>query len=79
LSERAKVGRYIVLAAIVLRWCEAVAAPIFERFEQQRLSQQQLAERLKFLSPAILTQIAMSEVADSGTSAYANFARQAQT
>lgn len=52
---------------------EAIAAPIFERFESRRSSQQAFAERLRFLSPAIVSQAAISEIADSSTAAYDRF------
>lgn len=52
---------------------EAIAAPIFERFESRRASQQAFAERLRFLSPAIISQAAISEMADTSTAAYDRF------
>lgn len=52
---------------------EAIAAPIFARFESRRSAQQSFAERLRFLSPAIVSQAAISEIADNSTAAYDRF------
>lgn len=57
---------------------EAMAAPIFERFEAQRRSQQRLAERLKYLSPAILTQFSLQEIAGQSAADFAHFTAQVE-
>lgn len=55
---------------------EAAAAPIFERFEAQRRSQQLLAERLKYLSPAVLTQFSLQQIAAQSAADFAHFMAQ---
>lgn len=55
---------------------EAIAAPIFNEFEEQRAAQQSLAERLKYLSPAIVIQSAIAQIADSSSSAFSQFTAQ---
>ncbi|MBY0509951.1 MAG: ABC transporter permease subunit [Rhodospirillaceae bacterium] len=55
---------------------EAVAAPTFEKFQSQLAAQQALAERLKYLSPAILSHDAMSEIAGNSTASFADFRKQ---
>lgn len=52
---------------------EAIAAPIFHRFESRRSSQQAFVERLRFLSPAMVSQAAISEIADNSAAAYDRF------
>lgn len=52
---------------------EAIAAPLFERFESRRSSQQEFAQRLRFLSPAIVVQAAIGEIADTSTASYDRF------
>lgn len=55
---------------------EAVSAPIFRRFNAQMAAQQSLAARLKYRSPAILGQMAMSELADNSSATYTQFNAQ---
>lgn len=57
---------------------EAVAAPIFQRFEAQRRSQQLLAERLKYISPAVITQFTLQEIANQSADNFHNFNQQVQ-
>lgn len=57
---------------------EAIAAPIFTRFDSQRQSQQALAERLKFLTPAAVTQIALYELANHSAQNFNDFNRQVE-
>lgn len=58
---------------------EAIAAPIFERFESRRALQLEFAERLRFLSPAIVSQAAIGEIADTSTAAYDRFNAEVRT
>lgn len=55
---------------------EAIASPIFDKFEEQRAAQQALAERLKYLSPAIVIQSGIAQIADSSSSAFSQFTAQ---
>lgn len=55
---------------------EEISFPIFNKFEQQRLNQQQLAERMKYLSPAAIIQIAMSELANHSAQNFNDFNNQ---
>jgi ABC-2 type transport system permease protein len=57
---------------------EAIAAPIFNRFQDQRRSQQELTERLKYVSPAAITQIALSELANHSAANFNNFSEQVE-
>ncbi|GGN61566.1 hypothetical protein GCM10011349_44340 [Novosphingobium indicum] len=57
---------------------EKIAQPIFDEFENQRQAQQTLAERLKYLSPAAVTQIAFNELADSSAGSFNNFNQQVE-
>jgi ABC-2 type transport system permease protein len=57
---------------------EAIAAPVFQRFERQRQAQQELAERMKYLSPAAITQIALSELANHSAQDFNDFNRQVE-
>lgn len=57
---------------------EAVASPIFNRFGAQRRAQQLLAEHLKYLSPAILTQFTLHALANQSADDFYQFNRQAQ-
>jgi ABC-2 type transport system permease protein len=55
---------------------EAIAEPIFARFESQRASQQSFVERLKYLSPAIVSQAGIAQIADNSTAAFGAFEKQ---
>lgn len=57
---------------------EAIAAPIFNEFESQRAAQQSLAERMKYVSPAIVIQSGLAQIADSSSSAFSQFSAQVQ-
>jgi ABC-2 type transport system permease protein len=57
---------------------EQIALPIFKRFETQRAAQQDLAERMKYLSPAAVTQIALSELANHSAQDFNDFTRQVE-
>lgn len=57
---------------------EAIAAPIFAHFEQQRSSQQSFVERLKYMSPAIVSQTGIAQIADNSTAAFGAYAGQVQ-
>jgi ABC-2 type transport system permease protein len=50
--------------------------PLIERYEQQLASQQTLIDSLKFLSPAILMQDALNDVAGTGTARHRHFMAQ---
>lgn len=55
---------------------EAIASPIFEEFDAQRQAQQQLTGQLKYLSPAVIAQIALTELANNSAENYNDFNRQ---
>lgn len=50
--------------------------PVAERYEEQLLRQQQLVNRVRLLSPAIIAQDALNDVAGTGASRYRHFVRQ---
>ena len=50
--------------------------PVIDRFEQQVAGQQALIDRLRFLSPAILMQDALNDVAGTGTARHRHFMAQ---
>jgi ABC-2 type transport system permease protein len=50
--------------------------PVVSRYEQQIAGQQRLIDRLRFLSPAILMQDALNDVAGTGTSRHRHFVEQ---
>jgi ABC-2 type transport system permease protein len=52
---------------------ERLVQPVLDRFDQQTLGQQELVDRLRFLSPAIVTQAALNEVAGTSLSRYRHF------
>lgn len=66
---------YITLLPLEQR-AEEVAAPIFNKFEEQRRSQQLLAERLKYLSPAAVTQFTLQEIANQSADNFYGFTKQ---
>ncbi len=55
---------------------EAIASPIFEKFESRKKQQQNFAENLKYLSPAAITQIAISELANHSAANFNDFNEQ---
>jgi ABC-2 type transport system permease protein len=55
---------------------EAKAAPVFRLFDAQKNRQQGLAEQLKYLSPAAIMQVALTELADTSVQSFANFDAQ---
>lgn len=55
---------------------ERIAAPIFEKFEAQRQSQQRLTEGLKYISPAAVTQTALSDLAGHSVASFNDFTSQ---
>lgn len=57
---------------------EAIAAPIFDRFARQRAAQQELTGRLKYMSPAVVAQIALTELANNSAENYNDFNDQVE-
>jgi ABC-2 type transport system permease protein len=53
--------------------------PVIDRFEQQVLSQQRAVDRLKFLSPAVLLQDALNDIAGTGAARHRHFMAQVDT
>ena len=52
------------------------ARPVVDRYEQQLASQQRIIDRLRFLSPAVLMQDALNEVAGTGSPRHKDFLDQ---
>jgi ABC-2 type transport system permease protein len=52
--------------------------PVLDRYTQQLSAQQRLVERARFLSPAILMQDAMNDIAGTGTARHREFVRQVE-
>lgn len=52
------------------------ARPVVERYEQQLARQQQMIDRLRFLSPAVLMQDALNDVAGTGSPRHRHFLEQ---
>jgi ABC-2 type transport system permease protein len=52
---------------------ERLVQPVLDHFDQQTLGQQALVDRFRFLSPAIVTQAALNEVAGTSLSRYRHF------
>ena len=50
--------------------------PVVERYEQQLVRQQRLIDRLRFLSPAIVMQDALNDVAGTGSARHRHFLAQ---
>jgi ABC-2 type transport system permease protein len=50
--------------------------PVIERFDRQLARQQTLVERLRFLSPAVVAQEALSDIAGTGALRYRRFVAQ---
>lgn len=50
--------------------------PVIDRFEQQVRSQQEAIDRLKFLSPAVLLQDALNDIAGTGAARHRHFMAQ---
>ena len=57
---------------------EQIARPIFDRFNRQRLAQQDLAETFKYASPAAIAQVALSELANHSARNYNDFTNQVE-
>lgn len=55
---------------------EALAAPVKTRFADQVAAQQALVGRLHFLTPAVMTETTVSELAGTGTTRYRAFDRE---
>ena len=53
------------------------ARPVVDRYEQQLARQQQMIDRLRFFSPAVLMQDALNDVAGTGTPRHRHFLGQA--
>ena len=58
---------------VVDQKAETATLPVIQRFEHQVAAQQTLTERLRFLSPAIMVQMAMSDLAGTGTYRFRRF------
>jgi ABC-2 type transport system permease protein len=50
--------------------------PVIDRFEQQVRSQQEMIDRLKFLSPAVLLQDALNDISGTGVARHRHFMAQ---
>jgi ABC-2 type transport system permease protein len=64
-------------ALAVQQETDRLIAPVLERFDRQLAGQRELLDRFRFLSPAILTQGAMADLAGSGTARFEHFRLQA--
>ena len=58
---------------------EAMARPIFDRFRAQKRAQQGFTDRLKFLSPAVIAQTTLSELANQSSANFEDFADQVES
>jgi ABC-2 type transport system permease protein len=54
----------------------ALSAPVKQRFATQMAAQQALVARLHFLTPAVMTETAISELAGTGAARYQSFNRE---
>ncbi len=66
-------------ALAVQQETERLMAPVLVRFDQQLEGQRGLLNRLRYLSPAILAQGAMNDLAGSGTERFDHFRQQVDT
>lgn len=57
---------------------EAIARPIFRQFHEQRQSQQHFTETLKYLSPAVIAQTTLSELANQSSADFNAFDLQVE-
>jgi ABC-2 type transport system permease protein len=69
---------FYTLRVIVNDDVERRVRPVIERYDRQVAGQQQMIDRLRFLSPAILAQDALNDVAGTGTARHRHFRRQAE-
>ena len=52
---------------------ERLVEPVVALFDQQTLGQQSVVDRLRFLSPAVVTQTALNDIAGTGVARYRHF------
>jgi ABC-2 type transport system permease protein len=69
---------FSVIRVAVADDVERRVRPIVQRYERQIVSQQQMIGRLRFLSPAILMQDALNDLAGSGTARHQHFMGQVE-
>lgn len=63
-------------ALAVQQETERMIAPVLRRFDEQLSGQQRIAERFRYLSPAVLAQAAMNDLAGSSVERFENFRQQ---
>jgi ABC-2 type transport system permease protein len=69
---------FYTLRVIVNHDVERRVQPVVERYDRQAAAQQKAIDRLRFLSPAILAQDALNDLAGTGTARHQHFRSQAE-
>lgn len=69
-SQTVDAGEFMSRTYAVQDEVDRQIAPVLARFDEQLVRQQQLAERYRFLSPAVLTHAALTDLAGTGAPRY---------
>ncbi len=72
-GEQVDPNDFVIRTLAIQTETERLIQPIIDHFDQQTLGQQSLVDRLRFLSPAIVTQSALNDVAGTSYSRYRHF------
>jgi ABC-2 type transport system permease protein len=75
-SGNASAADYGTLLVAVNDATERSVQPVLDRFDAQVASQQQIVDRFRYLSPAIVAQSAFNDLAGTGAHRYAHFLAQ---
>jgi ABC-2 type transport system permease protein len=70
---------FSIIRVAVADEVERRVRPVVQRYETQIARQQQMVARLRFLSPAVLMQDALNDIAGTGTPRHQEFMRQVAT
>lgn len=74
-GKEADASDFATRTLVIQSETERLIQPVLEHFDQQTLGQQTLVGRFRFLSPAIVTQAALNDIAGTGLARYRHFLR----
>ncbi|MBK9170191.1 MAG: DUF3526 domain-containing protein [Bryobacterales bacterium] len=72
-SRDGAMADFATIGIVTAQATERAMQPVLERFEKQLDAQQALVDRYRFLSPAILAQAALNDIAGTGVHRYRHF------
>lgn len=72
-GKQADPSDFVTRSLAIQSETERLMQPVIDHFDRQVLGQQALVDRFRFLSPAIVTQAALNDIAGTGVARYRHF------